>query len=55
MAGILEDGGKKFPGPERSILTIDRDWFTKTIDSNLIGHVMMTKEFISLLKKVKLL
>ena len=53
VAGILGDGGKKFPGPERSILTIDRDWFTKTLDLNLIGHVMMTKELIPLLKKDK--
>ena len=53
VAGILGDGGKNFPGPERSILTIDRDWFTKTLNLNLIGHVMMTKALVPLLKKDK--
>lgn len=54
VAGILGDGGKKFPGPERSILNIDRDWFSKTLDLNLVGHVMMTQALIPLLKKDKL-
>ena len=53
VAGILGDGGKKFPGPERSILTINREWFTKTLDLNLIGHVMMTQALLPLLKKEK--
>lgn len=54
VAGILGDGGKKFPGPERSILNIDRDWFSKTLDLNLVGHVMMTQALVPLLKKDKL-
>ena len=53
VAGILGDGGKNFPGPERSILTIDRDWLTKTMNLNLIGHVMMTQALVPLLKRDK--
>lgn len=55
VAGILGDGGKKFPGPERTIMTIDRDWLSKTLDLNLVGHVMMTQALIPLLKKDKTL
>jgi NAD(P)-dependent dehydrogenase (short-subunit alcohol dehydrogenase family) len=53
VAGILGDGGKKFPGPERTIMNIDRDWLSKTLDLNLVGHVMMTQALIPLLKKDK--
>lgn len=53
VAGILGDGGKNFPGPERSILTINREWFTKTLNLNLIGHVMMTQALMPMLKKDK--
>lgn len=40
-------------GPERSILNIDREWFAKTLNLNLVGHVMMTKALVPLLKKDK--
>ena len=53
VAGILGDGGDKFPGPERSLLNINREWFTKTLNINLVGHVMMTQALIPLMKKDK--
>jgi hypothetical protein len=55
VAGILGDGGKtpSTPGPERSLLNIDREWFSKTLDLNLVGHVMMTQSLMPLLKKPK--
>jgi NAD(P)-dependent dehydrogenase (short-subunit alcohol dehydrogenase family) len=51
-AGILGDS-KTTPGPERTITQIDRDWLQKTLDVNLIGHVMMTKALTPLLKQKK--
>ena len=53
VAGILGDGGNKYPGPERSLLNVDRDWFSKTLNLNLVGHVMMTQALVPLLKKDK--
>ena len=50
VAGILGDGGKTTPGPERSITKMDRNWFEKTMAVNLIGPFMLTKELIPLLK-----
>jgi NAD(P)-dependent dehydrogenase (short-subunit alcohol dehydrogenase family) len=52
VAGILGDG-KTTPGPERSIETIDREWLTRTMDINCIGHVMLTKALVPSLKKKK--
>eukprot|EP00596_Hydrurales_sp_CCMP1899_P002489 CAMPEP_0119051366 /NCGR_PEP_ID=MMETSP1177-20130426/73010_1 /TAXON_ID=2985 /ORGANISM="Ochromonas sp, Strain CCMP1899" /LENGTH=285 /DNA_ID=CAMNT_0007030551 /DNA_START=135 /DNA_END=992 /DNA_ORIENTATION=+ len=53
VAGILGDGGKNFPGPERSIANIDRAWFSKTLELNCVGHVMMTQALLPLLKRDK--
>lgn len=50
VAGILGDGSST-PGPERSIDKIDRTWLTQTLDTNCIGHVMVTKSLIPLLKR----
>ena len=50
-AGILGDNSPSKPGPERSINGIDRDWLVKTLDTNLIGHIMLTKELLPLIKK----
>ena len=52
VAGILGDGATT-PGPERSLGGIDRDWLRKTMEINLVGHVMMTKGLLPLLKKPK--
>jgi hypothetical protein len=52
VAGILGDGATT-PGPERSLGGIDRDWLRKTMEINLVGHVMMTKGLVPLLKKPK--
>ena len=52
-AKVLGDGGNKYPGPERSLLNVDRDWFSKTLNLNLVGHVMMTQALVPLLKKDK--
>lgn len=49
VAGILGDGGKTTPGPERSISKIDRSWFEKSMAVNVIGPVMLTKEVSPLL------
>ncbi len=48
-AGILGDG-KNTAGPERSISDIDRTWLEKTLNINMIGHVMLTKALSPLFK-----
>eukprot|EP00798_Chlamydomonas_sp_ICE-L_P014120 gene14120-20074_t len=50
VAGVLGDG-KTTAGPERSIMNIDRDWLEMSLQTNLIGHVMLTKALVPLLKK----
>jgi NAD(P)-dependent dehydrogenase (short-subunit alcohol dehydrogenase family) len=49
VAGILGDGGKTTPGPERSLSKMDRDWLEKTMAVNLIGPVMLSKELAPLM------
>lgn len=49
-AGIL-GGNPGDLGPERSIDNIDREWLTKSLETNLIGHVMVTKLCIPYMKK----
>jgi len=49
VAGILGDGGKTTPGPERSISQMDRSWFEQTMAVNVIGPVLWTKEMAPLL------
>lgn len=51
VAGILGDGGVTTPGPERSIANIDRAWLHKSLEVNLVGHVMMTQALMPLLKR----
>jgi len=49
VAGLLGDGGKTTPGPERSISKMDRGWLEKTMAVNVIGPVMLTKELSSMI------
>lgn len=49
VAGLLGDGSTT-PGPERSILKMDRDWIEKTMAVNVIGPVMFCKELIPIMK-----
>jgi len=42
VAGILGDG-KTTPGPERSVMNIERDWLMKTLAVNVVGPTMLTK------------
>ena len=53
VAGILGGGKNDQFGPERSISGINREWLQKTLDINLMGHVMMTKSLLPLLIKNK--
>eukprot|EP01041_Mallomonas_annulata_P001716 gene1716-3321_t len=48
VAGILGDAINS-PGPERSLAKLDRDWFHKSLEVNLIGHVMMTQQVLPLM------
>lgn len=48
-AGVL-GGNSNTNGPERSILNLDKDWMSKTFETNLFGHVMLTKGLIPLFK-----
>ena len=48
VAGILGDGVTT-PGPERSLLKMDRTWLETTMAVNVIGPVMLTKELLPLL------
>lgn len=50
VSGLLGDGIST-PGPERSLSMIDRDWLTKSMNINLIGHVMITKALMPLLSQ----
>ena len=50
VSGLLGDGVTT-PGPERSLSMIDRDWLTKSMNVNLIGHVMVTKALMPLLSQ----
>jgi len=49
VSGVLGDG-VNHPGPERKLASIDRSWLHSTLDINLIGHVMVTREMQRLLK-----
>lgn len=48
-AGIL-GGNSKDLGPERSIMNLEREWLEKSLQVNLIGHIMLTKTFVPFLK-----
>ena len=50
--GILGDSVTT-PGPERSINNIKRDWLQKSLEVNVVGHVMLTQALVPLLKKQK--
>lgn len=52
LTGILGDG-KTTVGPERSLDKMNREWLHKTLDVNLIGHVMLTQALTPSLKKKK--
>lgn len=49
VAGILGDGTTT-PGPERSLLNIERDWMEKTLAVNVIGPTMLTKALSPLMR-----
>ena len=50
VAGIL--GGREGDrGPERSIQSIDRLWLENTLQTNLIGHVMVSRAMIPFMKR----
>lgn len=50
VAGILGDGGKTTPGPERSLANIEREWMEKTMAVNVIGPTMLTKALSPLMR-----
>jgi NAD(P)-dependent dehydrogenase (short-subunit alcohol dehydrogenase family) len=50
VAGILGDASTT-PGPERTIDSITRDWLEKSLRINVIGHVMMTKSLMPMLRR----
>jgi NAD(P)-dependent dehydrogenase (short-subunit alcohol dehydrogenase family) len=43
VSGLLGDGGSNDAGPERSLGGIDRDWLRKSLEVNVVGHVMVTQ------------
>jgi NAD(P)-dependent dehydrogenase (short-subunit alcohol dehydrogenase family) len=49
VAGILGDGLTVDEGPERSISKISYPWMMKSMQLNLMGHVMMTQALFPLL------
>ncbi|KAL7562276.1 hypothetical protein ACA910_014497 [Epithemia clementina (nom. ined.)] len=49
VAGLLGDGGKTTPGPERALAKMDRAWLEKTMAVNTIGPIMFCKEVAPLL------
>lgn len=50
VAGILGDGGRTTPGPERSIANVERGWMEKTMAVNVIGPTMLTKALSPLMR-----
>ena len=50
VAGILGDGGKTTPGPERAIANVERDWLEKTLAVNTIGPIMLSKALSPLMR-----
>merc|ERR1712146_57690 len=52
VAGIL-GGREEDLGPERSIQSIDRSWLEHSIQTNLVGHVMVTQAVIPFMKRTK--
>lgn len=49
VAGILGDGGKTAPGPERALSKVQRQWLEKSFAVNVIGPVQFTKELLPVL------
>lgn len=50
-AAILGDNSPEQPGPERSLNHLDRSWLMKSLEVNLVGHIMLTKALLPLLQK----
>ena len=50
MAGILGDGGISTPGPERTLASIEREWFEKSLAVNVIGPTMLVKALCPLMR-----
>ena len=48
VAGVLGDA-QSTPGPERTIAKLDRDWMEKTLNVNVVGPVMLSKELAPLM------
>jgi len=53
VAGILGDGGKSAPGPERNIRQLDREWFRQNMEVNAIAPMMISQAFAPLMKSQK--
>ena len=50
VAGILGDGGISTPGPERTLASIERMWFEKSLAVNVIGPTMLIKALCPLMR-----
>lgn len=53
VAGILGDGGKTTPGPERSIQKLDRAWMEKSMVVNAIGPLLFSQGLVPYMKCTK--
>jgi len=49
VAGLLGDGAAD-PGPERALQRVDRDWLRRSMEVNVIGHVMLTQQLLPLMR-----
>jgi len=49
VAGILGDGIST-PGPERSLASIERDWFEKSLAVNVVGPTLLVKALSPLMR-----
>eukprot|EP00559_Dactyliosolen_fragilissimus_P006719 CAMPEP_0184870646 /NCGR_PEP_ID=MMETSP0580-20130426/38265_1 /TAXON_ID=1118495 /ORGANISM="Dactyliosolen fragilissimus" /LENGTH=338 /DNA_ID=CAMNT_0027372845 /DNA_START=211 /DNA_END=1227 /DNA_ORIENTATION=+ len=49
VAGILGDGGKTTPGPERSITKIDPEWMQKTMSVNFAGPLLLSQALVPMM------
>ncbi len=51
VAALLGDQSESAPGPERSVLDVERWWLEKSMQVNLISHIMVTKGLSPYLKR----
>lgn len=53
VVGILGDGGATTPGPERNLAQLDRAWFQRNMELNVIAPMMLSKALSPMMRSKK--